>query len=97
MREGWCIESLADGDALEKRVSRLRVYRTLFVHDLLVLCLVVPNFLPHGLRSTVVTSWSGLRFWVFPEWFCWLLLKWPLPLACLSWLHLGKRSFSSSS
>jgi hypothetical protein len=24
-----------------------------------------PNFLPHGLRSTAMTSWSGLHFRVF--------------------------------
>jgi hypothetical protein len=37
LREGWCIECLADGDILEERVLRLWVYRALFVHDLLVL------------------------------------------------------------
>jgi hypothetical protein len=56
-----------------------------------------PDFLPRGLRSTAMTSWSGLCFRVLPEWFRWLLSKWPLPLPCLSWLQLGKRSFSSCS
>jgi hypothetical protein len=32
-----------------------------------------------------------------PEWFRWLLSKWPLTLLCLSWLRLGKRLFTSSS
>jgi hypothetical protein len=42
LREGWCIECLADGVALEERVLRLRVNWALFVHDLLVLQVVVP-------------------------------------------------------
>jgi hypothetical protein len=97
LREGWGIESVAEAGALEERVSRLRMHWALFVQDFLKLCALFLNFLPRGLRSTAVTSWSGLRFQWFPEWFRWLLLKWPLPLPCLSLLRLGKRSFSSSS
>jgi hypothetical protein len=42
MREGQCIECFADGDALKECVPLLRVYRALFVHDLLVFRVVVP-------------------------------------------------------
>jgi hypothetical protein len=34
--EGWCIEGFSDGDALEERMLRLRVYQALFMHDLLI-------------------------------------------------------------
>jgi hypothetical protein len=34
-----------DGDALEERVSRLRVYQALFMHDFLESCVVVPRLL----------------------------------------------------
>jgi hypothetical protein len=43
--KGWGIERLVEADALEERVSRLRVHRTLFLQDFLKLCVIVPQLL----------------------------------------------------
>jgi hypothetical protein len=60
LREGWCIDYLADGDTLEERVSRLRVYWALFVHDFLIFRVIDPRLL----ATRIALDSRGFMVWL---------------------------------